>query len=41
MEIRPKRIHPFFSNEVEVINGYCQINALEGGWSILGEFYIE
>ena len=31
-----------FSNELEVINGYWnQINALEGGWSILGEFYIE
>ena len=31
-----------FSNEVEVINGYWNSqNALEGGWSILGDFKIE
>ena len=31
-----------FSNEVEVIDGYWDSqNALEGGWSILGEFDIE
>ena len=31
-----------FSNEVEVISGYWDSqNALEGGWSILGEFDIE
>ena len=31
-----------FSNEIEVINGYWNSqNALEGGWSILGDFKIE
>ena len=31
-----------FSNEIEVINGYWNdLNAIEGGWSILGEFDIE
>tara|TARA_B100001057_G_scaffold463216_1_gene516968 strand:- start:15540 stop:16058 length:519 start_codon:yes stop_codon:yes gene_type:complete len=31
-----------FSNEIEVINGYWDhLNALYGGWSILGEFNIE
>ena len=31
-----------FSNEIEVISGYWDhLSALEGGWSILGEFDIE